>query len=454
MKRLLVVILFTHILSLLGYAQSSDKALRKVTEQDLAGRDAAGKLVTISAAEHLSRGQIYFTNRQFPQSREHFQIILDNFPNDPAMSGALFMIGRSYYWERDYAKAIPYLDRAFRQFPDTKDGREGLYFDGSCNVRLGRNLEAAKIYEQYTTMYPTGERIDGAYLNVIDAYREAGKYDEADKWVAKVRQRFPKTATEATAMHAQLRMQIFREQWAAANATADTMLSDVSFFDSMTSPDEVKYLKAFALEKAGRKSDAITALLSIPSSTNSYFSGLASDKLVSYGRSARTVDSSTRDFPVWFADDILRESKKRSIDPRFILAIMKQESSFRPAVKSASAARGLLQLVFDTALKYNKQAGYADLKPDDLYDPRINIAIGCEYIADLKSEFGGLYEAIAASYNGGEDNAARWLNRSKPKEPAIFASEVGFAETKNYVFKVMTNYRIYRALYDEQLKRR
>ena len=133
---------------------------------------------------------------------------------------------------------------------------------------------------------------------------------------------------------------------------------------------------------------------------------------------------------------------------------MKQESSFRPAVKSPSAARGLLQLVFDTALKYNKKAGFPSLQPDDLYVPRTNIAIGVQYMADLDDQFKGLLEAIAASYNGGEDNAARWLHRSKPKEPAIFASEVGFSETKHYVFKVMTNYRIYRELYDENLIKR
>jgi soluble lytic murein transglycosylase len=76
------------------------------------------------------------------------------------------------------------------------------------------------------------------------------------------------------------------------------------------------------------------------------------------------------------------------------------------------------------------------------------------YISELKKQFGGMYEAIAASYNGGEDNAARWLNRSRPKEAGIFTSEIGFAETKNYVYKVMTNYRIYRELYNEDLSRK
>jgi soluble lytic murein transglycosylase len=133
---------------------------------------------------------------------------------------------------------------------------------------------------------------------------------------------------------------------------------------------------------------------------------------------------------------------------------MKQESSFRPRAKSPAGARGLIQLVFDTAVKYKDEARYPNLRPDDLYNPETNIAIGSIYIRTIKDEFGGLYEAIAASYNAGEDNAARWLDRSRPKEAGIFASEVGFGETKNYVFKVMNNYRVYRELYDENLTRR
>ena len=69
-------------------------------------------------------------------------------------------------------------------------------------------------------------------------------------------------------------------------------------------------------------------------------------------------------------------------------------------------------------------------------------------------QIGGLYEAIAASYNGGEDNAARWLARSKPKDPGVFTAEVGFAESKAYVAKVMNNYRAYRDLYSEDLQKR
>ncbi|MFN0279376.1 MAG: transglycosylase SLT domain-containing protein [Pyrinomonadaceae bacterium] len=458
MKNLTAVAFLSFVLTVLVIPQASDSTLRGVTSKDKSNRTSNGKLDTLSAAEHLSRGQTYFDNRQFPQAREHFQKIFDNYPIDPAMSTALFLTGRSYYWEREYARAIPYLDRVAREYPDTKDGREGLNFKGACNVRLSNNDEAARVYEQYTVMYPTGERFESAHLNIIDALREAGRYDDADAWIEKARTRFAGKATETNALQGRLRMQIFRGLWPAAVATADSMLSTARFGGSMTSTDEVKFLKALAYERSGSKQRAMDTFGSIPNNFSSYYGGLASEKLARNGAKFHVPPPLTAkqiaDSPAPYRSDILFYTKKHKIDPRFVLAIMKQESTFRPDAKSPSAARGLLQLVYDTALKYKDQADFPVLQPDELYVPRTNIAIGCEYIAALKKEFGGLDEAVAASYNGGEDNAARWLNRSNPKEPGVFAAEVGFAETKNYVFKIMTNYRIYRELYDENLNRK
>ena len=456
MKNLTAVAAMSFVLTVLVIPQASDSTLKGIIGKDKSSR-TDGKIPTLSAAEHLSRGQAYFDNRQFPEAREHFQKIFDNYPNAREMSGALFMTGRSYYWEREYARAIPFLDRVARQYPNTKDGREGLSFKGACNVRLGKNAEAAQIYEQYTLTYPDGERVESAHLNIIDALREAGKYDEANSWVERTTAKFAGTPTETNALQGRLRMEIYRGLWKQADATAVQMLARSKFGGSMTSMDEVKYLRGIALENNGRRGEAAAVYASIPDINGSYFGGLASDKLNAdklLKRTAKMASVSVNDNPAVFRTELIRETKKRNLDPRFLLAIMKQESSFRPGAKSGSAARGLLQLTFDTALKYNKQAGFPALDPDDLYNPATNIAIGAEYIAALKAEFGGLDEAVAASYNGGEDNAARWLNRSKPKEPGIFAAEVGFAETKAYVFKVMTNYRIYRQLYDENLNRR
>ncbi|MCA1625541.1 MAG: transglycosylase SLT domain-containing protein [Acidobacteria bacterium] len=462
MKKIIFSIAVLTVFAFNIFAQTyNDATLSRVALQDKSSRDANGKLNTLSAAEHALRADVYSTNRQFPQAREHWQKILDVYPNDANLPKALFGVARSYMWERDYEKAVFWFDRLTGDYLNTKEGREGLAFKGASLVRLNKNLEAAKTYEQYTIMFPLGERIESSFLNIIDALREAKRYDEANFWVDKTRQRFSGKRAETNALHARLRMEIFRSRWNDAIAAADVLLNRRQFSDSMTSADEVRYLKAFVLEKAGRKVEAINVYQSIADNASSYYGGLATERLKQLGlsdvaaqRASVISNSSTQSYPVMYRAELLRSAKSKNIDPRFVLAIMKQESSFRASAKSPSAARGLLQLVYDTALKYNTKAGFPNMKPDDLYQPNVNITIGSVYISELKNQFGGLYEAIAASYNGGEDNAARWLERSKPKEAAIFASEVGFAESKNYVFKVMNNYRVYRELYTEDLRRK
>jgi soluble lytic murein transglycosylase len=455
MKTLLAVT-FALILSISTLAQTSDAALRQAMRLDADQRDTAGKLPTLTADQHLSRAETYMANRLFPQAREHWQKFFDNYPNDAGMSKALFGTARSYMWERQYEKAVFWFEKL--NGDTSKDGREGLAFKGASFVRLGKNLDAARVYEQYVQLFPNGERIESAHLNIIDAYREAGRYDDANAWVDRTVTRFSGKPTEVNALHARLRMEIYRERWDDAIRTADRLLAGRTFSGSMSSGDEVRFLRGHALEKAGRKQLAMDTYASIGNSFTSYYGGLASERLAKNGAkmhipgllSAKQI----ADSPAMFRSELIQAGKKFKVDPRFLLAIMKQESSFRPRAKSPAGARGLLQLVFDTAIKYKVKAGYPNLQPDQLYSPPVNIALGAAYIADLKSQFGGLYEAIAASYNGGEDNAARWLNRSKPKDPAIFSAEVGFAESKAYVFKVMNNYRIYKELYTEDLQRR
>ncbi|MFN2412759.1 MAG: transglycosylase SLT domain-containing protein [Pyrinomonadaceae bacterium] len=453
MKTSLARIVALLILAIPAFCQQSDVALRRVVDRDSSSRNSTGQLETLSAAEHLLRAETYSSNRLFPQARAHWQKVFDNYPEDPGVPKALFGTARSFMWEREYQKAVDWFDRLIRDFPNTKDGREGLAFKGASLVRLGKNLEAAKIYEQYVVMFPSGERIESAHLNIIDAYRDAKEYDEANNWVERTTARFGNKPAEVNARHAKLRMEIYRENWNEAARTADTLLAGRTFAGSMAWSDEVRYLKAFALEKANRRSEASSAYAAVGSSDTSYYAGLAEEKRRG-GVVGSMPASLVAHYPIMYRTEILREARKRKIDSRFVLAIMKQESVFKSAAKSPAGARGLLQLVYDTAIKYNKKAGYPSLQPDDLYNPAVNIAIGSVYIAELKDEFDGLYEAVAASYNAGEDNAARWLNRTRPKEPGIFASEVGFAETKNYVFKVMNNYRNYRSLYTEDLQRR
>ena len=451
-----------------AYSQkATDASLDAVRVSDRADRAANGKLASeITAAEHMRRAAIYLTNRAFAPARDHWQAVLDNYPNDPSVPAALYGMARSYYVERRYEDARQVYERLARDYPQTKEGREGSNFAASSLLRMGRGAEAAARYAEYIEKYPNGERIDTAHINIIDGYRESGRPQDAIIWINRTRQRFAGTVVETNAIFARLRLDIALSDWAHAVQTADELLQRPFARDSSTNVDEVLYLKAHSLERAGRTQDAIRIYLMIPDNVNSYYGGLATSRLAAINDGTahqkaaersqavqNALDGSAADYPAPYRLLVVSEAKKRGLDPRLVLAIMKQESAFKPNAKSPSAARGLLQLTIDAAQKYAKRAGLKQVTDDSLYQPAINIAVGSEYLSELSRMFAGLPEAMAASYNGGEDNVARWLGRTNQNDEGIFAAEVGFTESKNYVFKVMSYYRAYRQLYDSNLNR-
>jgi soluble lytic murein transglycosylase len=159
-------------------------------------------------------------------------------------------------------------------------------------------------------------------------------------------------------------------------------------------------------------------------------------------------------YPAPYAEALIEYAPARGVDPRFVLSIMRQESRFRPEAKSNAAARGLLQFIPSTANQIAAELGLKDFRQDDLYNPRMAVLFGSQYMGNLFRQFPDMPQAVAASYNGGEDNVARWVARAHSNDMDRYVLEIGFTQSKDYVYKVLPNYWVYQTLYTEQLKRR
>ena len=453
--------------SVIAKQAASETTLAAVRRSDAADRDAKGNLKKLAPAEHMRRAAVYLSVRAFEEARAHWQTLIDNYPQDPRVPEAMLGIGRSYFLSKDYQPGYAIFNQIVQNYNGTKESREALNFSAASLLRMGRFAESAARYAEYVDRYPNGERIDTAHLNVIDTLREANKPAEALQWVARTRQRFAGTAAETNAMFAELRLYVAEDRWSDAVNIADQLLKRSFSRAVLTSQAEVAYLKAFSLEKAGRKNEAFNAYLSVPDSIESYYGWLATQRLDDLARPSRTqivsqreervnsaMDSVAELYPAPYRQAILNASKSRKLDPRFILALIRQESVFKPLAKSPAGARGLLQLTMDAAQKYGPGAGLNALRENQLYQPETSITVGAEYIEHLTKLFPQMLEPVAASYNGGEDNVARWLERAGRPDPGVFTAEVGFDETKGYVQKVMSNYRVYKRLYTADLIRK
>lgn len=157
-------------------------------------------------------------------------------------------------------------------------------------------------------------------------------------------------------------------------------------------------------------------------------------------------------FPVPFRQSLLQHAAPRNVDPRFLLAIARQESRFQTDAKSVAAARGMMQFIPATANDIAKNLGRRTLNQDELYNPDTAILFGAQYLADLFQRFPGQPQAVASAYNGGPDNTARWIARSRSSEADRYVPEIGFSQTKDYVWKVMKNLWLYKQLYDSELR--
>jgi soluble lytic murein transglycosylase len=83
---------------------------------------------------------------------------------------------------------------------------------------------------------------------------------------------------------------------------------------------------------------------------------------------------------------------------------------------------------------------------ENLVDPEVNIALGAAYLADLLSDFDGRLHFAVAAYNAGPAAVNRW-RAGGVHDIDVWAENIPYTETRNYVRKVLRSYIRYRALY-------
>jgi soluble lytic murein transglycosylase-like protein len=128
-----------------------------------------------------------------------------------------------------------------------------------------------------------------------------------------------------------------------------------------------------------------------------------------------------------------------AVDRALLYALMRHESGFDPDARSPAGAAGLMQLMPDTAAILGGRHERA------LFDPRINLTLGQDYVARLLREpavRGNLFLMVAA-YNAGPGNLASWRDLDHTPDSLLFIENMPAHETRQFVQRVMASYWIY-----------
>ncbi|BCJ90472.1 lytic transglycosylase [Terrihabitans soli] len=139
-----------------------------------------------------------------------------------------------------------------------------------------------------------------------------------------------------------------------------------------------------------------------------------------------------------------------SVEPAVVHAIARQESAFHAAAVSKAGARGLLQMLPETAKRTASKVGVPFDKNKLTTDPAFNATLGAAHLGELVDNYDGSYILTFAAYNAGPGRARDWVARyGDPRNPNIdpvdWVERIPFTETRNYVQRVMENVQVYRA---------
>ncbi len=152
-------------------------------------------------------------------------------------------------------------------------------------------------------------------------------------------------------------------------------------------------------------------------------------------------------YPATYLDLVTTWATEYSLDPLWLLALVRQESWFERYAVSTAEARGLTQVIPSTAQGIARSLGLTDFRQDDLFKPRLSLQFGAWYLAQQAKATNGNMLIALAGYNGGLMNALRWAGEQQAFDPDLFVENIAFSETQAYVRLVYQFYHVYAVLW-------
>jgi peptidoglycan lytic transglycosylase len=142
-----------------------------------------------------------------------------------------------------------------------------------------------------------------------------------------------------------------------------------------------------------------------------------------------------------------------ALDPSVVYAVARTESGFNPRDRSSADAVGLMQVTPDAGRDTAKRFGVSYDWHRIVADPSYNTAMGAAELAALMNEYGSSHILTFAAYNAGRGRVQQWLTlhgdpRDAKSDPVDWVERIPFAETRNYVERVMENLYVYRTRFN------
>jgi soluble lytic murein transglycosylase len=371
-------------------------------------------------------GTHYILANDDERAAEAFRDLYAAFPTGQRAERAAWKYGWWKYKNGDYAEAIRVFENAAAGFPRSDYRPAFLYWAARAHGRSGAAQQAEARLRLVHADY--GNSYYGRLAQKNLSRRDRGL--TSPDYVVPARQ--PAAAPEPDPLPTENTIRLL-----LATGLYDDALGELRYAQrAWGTSTAIDATIAWAYHRKGELRRAITLMRrAYPQHLTSGGDGLPNEIL-------QVI------FPLTYWDSIRRHSAVHGLDPYVIAALIAQESTFDPQIKSPANAWGLMQVVPATGRRLAASVGIRRFSIATLTDAETNIRLGTLYFARLVKQFGGTHYALA-SYNAGENRVVRWKTERPGLDEDEFIDDIPFPETQNYVKRILGTAEDYRRLYGE-----
>jgi peptidoglycan lytic transglycosylase len=385
-----------------------------------------------------SAGDYFVRQGNWQRAAGYYQPLAKLFPDSTLGLEANWRLAWACYLRRDYPGARAAFEDHLKRYPDSWHRAAALYWLARMAEEHRAGGAARKLYELVAGHYGQSyyASLSGKRLNVLAENRSGFDSDQAGDWadVSEVARQIP--VPDAPSI----------EPCSQPPASPD--LDRVRTLRSINLDDLAEqYLRTAASNRSSsvdlllalsrmetEQGETAAALFDAVRAVNHYWD-LQFDQL------PKEVWNLL--YPRSYWNLVRREAAQRRLDPYLVMGLIRQESAFNPKAVSVANARGLMQILPQTAVRRRSRRRAAARR---LMSPTYNVRIGTNVLRQLSAAFDGNMEQAMAAYHAGQSRVSAWRTQYPFRDPAEFLETIPIPATRIYVERVMRDAAVYRKL--------
>ena len=381
---------------------------------------------------YLRLAESYFQLKETEKGISLWKELISKYPDSDESMTTLWELARYYNNNNADSQALDYYRELSERFSQSNLGDDALYWRGKILESIGSDEEAKIVYEKLVREYPLSY-----YTERITEQRS----DISFVWPTSV------SKTEDF-----INLEEFFKKYDKIEGKGQLSLLKAELFE------EISFYKEAIVELKGTLNYhsgnlfLLFKLSDICKKNKDYYDSLNYTEIIfSYLKDNHQLEQLPLElweslYPLYYKDMIQERALEYEIDPLLVLAMIREESRFNTGDESVAGARGLMQIVFSTGEWIAQKINLGKFNDEMLFDPEVNINLGCWYINYLKERFSNDLILIISGYNAGPGTTSKWLEQYNRSDLDNFVENVPYSETREHIKKVMKSYQMYKRL--------